>query len=125
MGGGDAGAASNAVAAEKAVAKTPLPKHDDGKEKLKDPGFEISPNWGIGWGCQGCVGVPVTDDVKTGKRAMKITQRQDTWAGPVQSLKYGAHIMKNVVYTAQIWVKSLGSDSDMDTYELTVKVDYR
>ena len=125
MGGGDAGATSNAVAAEKAVAKTPLPKHDDGKEKLKDPGFEISPNWGIGWGCQGCVGVPVTDDVKTGKRAMKITQRQDTWAGPVQSLKYGAHIMKNVVYTAQIWVKSLGADSDMDTYELTVKVDYR
>ena len=74
---------------------------------------------------QGCVGVPVTDDVKTGKRAMKITQRQDTWAGPVQSLKYGAHIIKNVVYTAQIWVKSLGKDSDMDTYELTVKVDYR
>lgn len=125
MGGGDAGGASSTVDAEQSAAKTPLPKHDDGKEKLKDPGFEISPNWGIGWGCQGCVGVPVTDDVKTGKRAMKITQRQDTWAGPVQSLKYGAHIMKNVVYTAQIWVKSLGADSDMDTYELTVKVDYR
>ena len=120
MGGG---AANNPVPEEKSAA--PLPKHDNGKEKLKDPDFEISPNWGIGWGCQGCVGVPVTDDVKTGKRAMKITQRQDTWAGPVQSLKYGAHIMKNVVYTAQIWVKSLGADSDMDTYELTVKVDYR
>ena len=102
-----------------------LPKVDNGEEKLKDPNFEISPNWGIGWGCQGCVGVPETKDVKSGKRAMKITQRKDTWAGPVQSLKYGAHIMKNVVYTAQIWVKSLGADKNMDTYELTVKIDYR
>ena len=105
--------------------KMNFPKHDDGKQKLKDPGFEISPNWGIGWGCQGCVGVPVTDDVKFGKRAMKITQRKDTWAGPVQSLKYGSHIMKNVVYNAQVWIKSLGNDEKMDTYELTVKIDYR
>ena len=102
-----------------------VPKHDDGKQKLKDPGFEISPNWGIGWGCQGCDGVPVTDDVKFGKRAMKVTNRKDTWAGPVQSLKYGSHIMKNVVYNAQVWIKSLGNDEKMDTYELTVKIDYR
>merc|ERR1712176_382944 len=48
-----------------------------------------------------------------------------TWAGPVQSLKYGSHIMKNVVYNAQVWIKSLGKDDNMDTYELTVKIDYR
>ena len=98
--------------AAKAAAPEPkqksMPTKDTGDEKLKDPNFEISPNWGIGWGCQGCVGVPETVDVKSGKRAMKITQRQDTWAGPMQSLKYGAHVMKNVVYTAQVWVKSIG-----------------
>jgi len=101
------------------------PATDTTVEKLKDPGFEISPNWGAGWGCQGCVGVSVTDDVKQGKRAMKVTSREDTWAGPVQKLKYGTQVKKNVVYTASIWVKSLGTDKTMDTYELTVKIDYR
>ena len=120
MGGGKAPVSKPVPQAE-----SKIPKKDNGQEKLKDPDFEISPNWGIGWGCQGCVGVPETKDVISGKRAMKVTQRQDTWAGPVQSLKYGAHIMKNVVYTAQVWVKSLGSDKSMDTYELTVKIDYR
>ena len=33
--------------------------------------------------------------------------------------------MKNVVYNAQVWIKSLGNDDKMDTYELTVKIDYR
>ena len=102
------------------------PATDTTDEKLRDPGFEISPNWGAGWGCQGCTGVPITFDVKQGKRAMKVTNREDTWAGPVQKLKYGpGGIRKNVVYTASMWVKSIGTDKNMDTYELTVKIDYR
>ena len=60
-----------------------------------------------------------------GKRAMKITSRRGSWAGPQQLLKYGANIRKNAVYTASMWIKSLGSGNRMDTFELTVKIDYR
>jgi hypothetical protein len=64
-----------------------------------------------------------TDKIQ-GKRAVKISGREDTWAGPVQNLVYGTGgIVRNVVYTAQMWIKSLGTDHEMDTYELTVKID--
>lgn len=56
---------------------------------------------------------------------MNITSRQGSWAGPQQKFKYGANIRKNAVYTASMWIKSLGSGDRLDTFELTVKIDYR
>ena len=53
------GGSTNAAPTKSPVTYSP----DPGDQKLRDPGFEISPNVGAGWSCNGCTGVPVTDDV--------------------------------------------------------------
>ena len=59
IGGGSTNAAPTKSSATATVSNSP----DPGDQKLRDPGFEISPNVGAGWSCNGCTGVPVTDDV--------------------------------------------------------------
>lgn len=56
---------------------------------------------------------------------MMITEREKTWSGPVQTVKFGTQMKKNAVYSASMWIKSLGDDNQMDTFYLTVKIDYR
>ena len=42
-----------------------------------------------GWHCQGCSASSSSDAV-SGKKSLKITQRQGTWAGPAQNFNYGS-----------------------------------
>lgn len=57
----------------------------------------------FGWNCNNCTLTAVTSPVRTGARALKITNRAAAWAGPQQSV--GSKLVNGAAYTTVAWVR--------------------